>query len=359
MKAALTLIRINMKAIARDGNAIFWSFVFPALLLVGLGLIWGRSGGTPTLRVGLVGAPDSPVLPRLERALRETRLFRISRGSESRELAALREGERHLVLVCPAPRRPAPAVVRAHYDSRQEESAQLVLASVRQVVTQIERQMISQPVTLKLQEASIRPKGERRRSPVESFMAAIIAMTIIQAGLAAAVSLVSDRQRGSADIFRVPPISPAHMVAGSLAARVLIGAVQALAVVVTGAFAFKIPLQGSWWLLGLLVTLGTLAFTAIGAALAMLAKNVDAISGLISLVSLPLLFLSGLFFPVDTLPGYLRTFAMALPSAYLGDGLRWAISGIGSIAPLSVSLAILSAWTLVCFLLSVKFYRWN
>jgi ABC-2 type transport system permease protein len=216
-----------------------------------------------------------------------------------------------------------------------------------------------QPMTLRMDEVAIGPRRRERTDPTASYVAAIIAMLIIQGGLGAAIALVSERQRGSSDIFRVAPACPTHMVIGNLAARVLVGGLQAIAVIGAGLLAFGVGVKGSWAVLALLVALGTLAFTAIGGALAMLAKNVEAISGIITLVTLPLLFLSGLFFPIDALPPYARSFALALPSSYLGDGLRWAVTGVSSITSLGTSLMVLAAWTLGCLLFSVKFYRWD
>lgn len=365
MKPALKLIRITLTATLRDRSSIFWSFIFPGLLLIGLGLIWGQSGGTE-LKVGLVGDPNAPLVRRLHRELSATKLFRVVLGAREGELAALRNGERHAVLVCDEPARfrvgtraARPVALRAYFDPKQEQMSQLTLASLREVVTRVERQMLGQPVVLTLEEQPIRKPQRPEPNPIQRFVAAIIGMAIIQGGLGAAVALVSERQKRSADVFRIVPIPVSCLVAGSLAARVLLTGLQALSVVAAGVLAFGVAVEGSWWVLILMVTLGTLAFTAIGEALAMLARNIETISGLVALVSLPLIFLSGLFFPIDILPEYARSIAVALPSSYLGDGLRWAITGVSTLAPLSVCVATLVAWTIVCFLFSVKFYRWE
>jgi ABC-2 type transport system permease protein len=358
MKAAVKLIAINLKSTVRDANAVFWSFVFPALLLLALGLIWGHSA-TPRLHVGLVGQPDSLVLTQLKQHLETQRYLQVSVGSEAGELRALTRGARQLVLVCPPTgraRRPQITSLRAFYDPQQEASAPLVLASARQAVTQVERQMIRSPKMLRMEEMPIRPLP--KSSSAENFMPATIAMMLIQSGLAVALVMVSDRQRGSADIFRVPPVSTAHLVAGNVTTRVLTSGIQAITIILMGVLAFGATVRGSGWVLALLVALGTLTFTSMGAALSMLVRNVESITGLVTLISLPMIFLSGLFFPIAALPKYARLLALALPSSYLCDGLRWAVTGSASITSVTVSIAILTAWTVGCSLFAVKFYRW-
>lgn len=356
MRPAIELIRTTLLSLFRDGSTLFWSFVFPALLLVGLGLIWGGGAGGSRSHVGLVGDAGGLLARDLTRGMAEKGAVHLHTGTADAELAALRAGERHLVLVRSAG---TPPVVRAYYDPRQEESVAPLLAAARAAVAGVERRMIAKPAALRLEERPIGKRPGPKPDPIRTFVAAIIGMTIIQGGLGAAVALVSERQKGNADIFRIAPISTGLLVAASLSARVFVTGVQSLCVVAAGLFAFQIQLEGSWWVLGLLVALGTLAFTAIGEALAMLAKNVETMSGIVSLVSLPLIFLSGLFIPIDTFPGYARAIAVTLPSAYLGDGLRWAISGASQIASLSSSILILTAWTVGCFLFSMKFYRWE
>lgn len=361
MKATAKLIQISMKSLVRDPGSLFWAFAFPALILLVMGLFWGQAG-TPSLQVGVAGPPGAPARALLQQKLAATHLFQVSAGSTESELAALRQGKRHVVLVCPAggtARSAGARVLRAYYDSRQEQSAELVLAAVGQVVSQVERQMLPEPVGLKMESVPIRRSPGPKPRPVEGFVVAILAVMIIQAGLSAAIAIVADRQKGSSDVFRVTPISPTYMVTGSLVARVILSGIQTLIIVLIGLVGFGIAVRGSWGMLALLVALGTLAFTALGAALGMLARNVQAANGIVAIAGLPLMFLSGLFFPIDVMPGYARSFALALPSTYLGDALRGAVSGVSSITSMPHSIMILTAWTLGCFLFTVRFYRWD
>jgi ABC-2 type transport system permease protein len=70
-------------------------------------------------------------------------------------------------------------------------------------------------------------------------------------------------------------------------------------------------------------------------------------------------FLSGLFFPVDVMPTWIRPVINAMPLTYLADGLRQIIVGAILLHPLRVDLIGLTVWLAVCSVLAVRFFRWE
>ena len=78
-----------------------------------------------------------------------------------------------------------------------------------------------------------------------------------------------------------------------------------------------------------------------------------------SILQFPLMFLSGIFFPLALMPDWLRTIAALLPLTYLGDALRQVMVGGTPFAPLAVSIAILAGWLVACFAVSARFFKWQ
>jgi ABC-2 type transport system permease protein len=78
-----------------------------------------------------------------------------------------------------------------------------------------------------------------------------------------------------------------------------------------------------------------------------------------SILQFPLMFLSGIFFPLEQMPGWLRSVAAALPLTYLGDALRQVMVGGTPFVPVILSVGVLSVWLVVCFGLSSRFFRWQ
>jgi ABC-2 type transport system permease protein len=126
-----------------------------------------------------------------------------------------------------------------------------------------------------------------------------------------------------------------------------------------GATFFHVEVSGNWLTIGLLVVLGSLAFIALGYVIASFATTEESANGMTSVVQFPLMFLSGTFFPIDSMPDALRTVARALPLTYLGDALRQVMVDGTPFAPLATCALVLAGWLIVCFGISARFFKWQ
>jgi len=93
-----------------------------------------------------------------------------------------------------------------------------------------------------------------------------------------------------------------------------------------------------------IVFLGAGAFLALGFMLASFLKTEEQATGVVQVVQMPLMFLSGIFFSFDFMPDFLRSVARLLPLTYLGDGLRQTMVNGTAVAPLSVDVLVLAGW---------------
>jgi ABC-2 type transport system permease protein len=106
-------------------------------------------------------------------------------------------------------------------------------------------------------------------------------------------------------------------------------------------------LGSSWPLRFLISTLGNLIFLSLGFAIAGRVGSVDAANNMAGLATTPLMFLSGSFFPIDSMPGWLQPVADLLPLTPLIDSMRAvALQGAG-IADIGSELALIGAWIVV------------
>jgi ABC-2 type transport system permease protein len=102
-----------------------------------------------------------------------------------------------------------------------------------------------------------------------------------------------------------------------------------------------------------------MSFIALGYVIASFARTEDAANGMTSIVQFPLMFLSGTFFPIDTMPDVLKTVARVLPLTYLSDALRQTMVGGTPFAPLWLCFAVLVGFLAICFAISARFFRWT
>jgi ABC-2 type transport system permease protein len=152
------------------------------------------------------------------------------------------------------------------------------------------------------------------------------------------------------------PVSPLAFIAGQVLARLAVSVVQVFLLLGTGLLLGGTIVGNLAWVV-LLAILGNLVFLALGFAVAGRAPTVDAANNLAGLITLPLMFLSGMFFPIASLPGPVRVVAEWLPITPLVDGMRSVVlEGVG-LGALGSELSLLAIWVVLSFALARLSFR--
>ena len=130
-------------------------------------------------------------------------------------------------------------------------------------------------------------------------------------------------------------------------------------IILVGTLIFGITIVGNLALLAGISLLGALMFVAMGYMIAGLAKTQESVTGLSSILNFPMMFLSGLFFPVEVMPDWIRPVVNAIPLTYLADALRQIMVGAPPVYSLGIDVAVLGGWLVACSLLAVRLFRWE
>ncbi len=123
--------------------------------------------------------------------------------------------------------------------------------------------------------------------------------------------------------------------------------------------AFGVPFRGSLLQLGLLCLLTSLSFSALGLLVSSRARTTEAVSGLMNLVMLPMWILSGIFFSATRFPAVIQPLVRALPLTAAIDAMRGNMLQGMNLGQLMVPVAILMAWFVVPFAVSLRIFRWR
>ena len=122
---------------------------------------------------------------------------------------------------------------------------------------------------------------------------------------------------------------------------------------------FGVPFRGPLWELGLLCVLTSLVFSALGLLVASRAKTMEAVSGLMNLVMLPMWILSGVFFSATRFPAVIQPLVQALPLTAAIDAMRGnMLQGMG-LDQMMAPVGILVAWFVAPFAVSLRIFRWR
>ncbi|MGZ3600536.1 MAG: ABC transporter permease [Ktedonobacterales bacterium] len=362
MGTVIALYIASIKEFIRDRAAMFWTLAFPILFIVLFGVIFSGNNSV-NYTVGLVNEDTGPIGQQLAQTFHSVTPFTIKAGSYTDELNGLKQGQRDLVIVIPAGlsqqvNEGQPASIHMFYDpSTNQADAQIKVGITQQVLAAFNQKM--KPYTPPLTLEQTTTTSHQLRS-VDYLMPGILAMALMQLGLfATATPLVSLRQEQVLRRLGATPLPRWQLLTSQVMLRLTIGIAQCALIIGLSVSAFHVQIQGNYAALAGLIILGALMFVALGYLIASVAKTVESASGIASAVNFPMMFLSGIFFPLAVLPAFLTPIVRALPLTYLADAFRQVTIGSVPEFPIAVDIAVLAGWIVVCGLLSARLFKWE
>jgi ABC-2 type transport system permease protein len=335
----LTLARL--REFVREPEALFWIFVFPILMAFALGIAFRSSGDDPVV-VGLV---DGPGRAALESTLGSAPGIVVRSLARDQVALALQRAEVQLV-VEPA----TPPVYRL--DPTRAESR-----LARRTVDDLLQRAAGRADVFTARDLPIDSVGSRY---IDWLLPGLLGMNIMSTGLwGLGFSIVHARTRKLLKRLVASPMRRRDYLLAQVFGRLVFLVIEVGALVIFGWLVFGVPVRGSILLLAATCLGGALAFGGLGLLVASRARTVEAVSGLLNLVMLPMWVLSGVFFSASNFPESTQPFIQALPLTALNDALRAVMlegAGAAAIAP---ELGRLAAWGSVSFLVALRIFRWR
>jgi ABC-2 type transport system permease protein len=187
----------------------------------------------------------------------------------------------------------------------------------------------------------------------------IIAMAILFSSMFTGVSVLWDRQSGFLQEVLVAPVSRFSIVIGRTLGGATIALFQGI-VIMFIAIVLGVPIASTGGLLLTLVIMVLLSFTAVGFGLIIASKMSDfeGFQSIMSLILMPLLFLSSAFYPItESLPSWLKILSYCNPLFYMIDGMRGSLTGMNNILNPLVDLGII--FTLCFIIMGLGTYFFN
>jgi ABC-2 type transport system permease protein len=374
MRSFIQLYIATIREFRRDITALFWTLAFPVIFIVIFGIIFSNEGDI-SFSLGVVNE-DGSAGQSLVEGFEQIDAFDVTTGGREDELAALEDGDRSAVIIIPAGTGDAlgqyaaqvrasgsgadidQAVLDVYYDAANQNTAQIVLNIVDKVVAGMNEGItgISPAMTVRTQQVT----ASDLRS-IDYLLPGVIGMSLMQLGLmATAGPLVSLREKQVLRRMGATPLSKTTMLASQVLFRLTIAFVQTVVLLILGAVLFNVPVELSRLpAVAGIVLLGAAMFITLGYLLSGLVKTEEAVESVVSLPYFIFMFLSGIFFPIEMMPDWIRPLVDIIPLTYLGDALRKALLDAGSVFSMTTNLLVMTAWLVVCGVLAVRFFRWE
>ena len=195
---------------------------------------------------------------------------------------------------------------------------------------------------------------------IDFLVPGLIGMGLMGGGLWGVGFAVTDmRIRQLLKRYKGTPMNRAHFLGAMLASRQVFMIPEILFIIFISWALFGVVSQGSYALVFLIVVLTALQFAGIGLLVASRAKTLEAVSGLMNLVMVPMWIASGIFFSPDRFPEVAQPIIRLMPLTPVISSLRQVMLEGAGLTDILPSLAIIIAWAVLSFVIALKLFRWE
>ena len=332
------LTATRLKLTLREPEAIFWIFVFPILLAIGLGIAF-RNRPADVLPVGAT-------TEQLTQALAADKGLKATEMDESAGTHALAVGT---ILLLAEQRGDGVAYL---YDNTNPDGRTARMIADRAIEVAAGRKDV-----VMAENELVHETGSRY---IDFVVPGLLGMNLMGSAMwGLGFSIVDGRQKKLLKRMVASPMPRWQFLAGYLLSRLVMLAVEVVFFLGFAKLVFGVPFRGPLWQLALLCILVSLVFSALGLLVASRAKTMEAVSGLMNLVMFPMWILSGVFFSASRFPAIIQPLVRTLPLTAAIDAMRGNMLQGVQLSQLTVQVGILLAWFAVPFAVSLRIFRWK
>ena len=340
-KALVQLTVTRVREIFRAPEAIFWTFLFPVLMSVVLGVAFRSERPDPSAAVVVEGRGADL----LETALRGDAAVRVERMDAEAANARLRAGRAAILLIPGDP-------VTFRFDPTRPESE---VARVR--VNAALQRAAGRIDPIAVREERVNERGSRY---IDFLVPGLLGMNLMGGGLwGIGWAIVEMRIRKLLKLQLTTPMRRRDFLLSHVLVRLVFIPLEVVPLLLLSFLLFDVRVAGSLGTVALVSCLGAISFAGLGTLIASRARTTGTISGLINLCSLPMFVLSGVFFSTARFPEALQPWIRALPLTALIDALRSVMGEGATIAAIGPQLFLLALWGVASFAVALRVFRWS
>ena len=350
----------DLKMLSRNRQSLFWSLMFPLMFTVIFGFFFGGST-TSVGNVELVNNSNTEIAVGLEKALNSTDLFKIEKQSDiSVARDQIKKNVASLIIVIPAGfgeiSGEAPTQIDLIYDPGSQQAIAVVNSFINTYLTQVNYQIQNAKPIFTVNSEAI--NAERKLSYFDFVMAGILGLALMNSSvIGISVAMSTYRQEKILKRITTTPIKTWQFLVAEVLSRLVVNLVQIGLILSLGVYAFHGHIYGNIFVILGISLVGALLFQLIGFLIASVAKTADAAQGMATAITVPMMFLAGVFFPIDSLPKWLYSIVQYLPLAPLLRILRTVALEAGSPFQNPINAIIILGWIIVCLSLSLFRFR--
>jgi ABC-2 type transport system permease protein len=388
---ALDIARRDLLDLWRSKMLLFFFILFPILLMSMFGYIYPpvpKSNPTlgiigtafPNMPVSLVQMDDgqtaNSIAAQFIQISKQQGLFAVSVSSTYQAARTqLVEGNLKGIIIIPQGFSDAlsagqPATVQVTVDETNPTTASVVQSEISAVFDIIGSGMSAENInnmdggrgdpTFIIQPISVTkiPLISGVSSSFQFLAPGFMALTVITGSLQGVATAISrEKEQGTMDGLLVAPISHRSIILGKVAAQTVRGLIQGSLILGLSMVLFGVQIYGSPIIMLIVMVLGTASFVGVGIIMTAIAPDQETAQMMTVILQFPMMFISGILFPIDQLPGWMQYIGKALPLYYAADALRKVIILNASLAAIMPDVLVLIVYTFLTMTLAIPLFE--
>jgi len=362
MKQFRKMFLANLTMTLREKQAWFWGIFFPVILMVIFMVIFsGGSDDDFKVKVAAVADQSHEGSRMMLEQLKQIPVFDwVEEGFMTREDAEtlVKEDEVAAAIVLPSAAGDTSLSLILNKEHEQNSTSMAVISMLNEYVQQANMMAAGvKPVfTLNVESVSA---GSDDLKYQDFLLTGMIALSIAQGGLFGMVDMVEMRRKGLIKRLRMTPARMGLFGLSDMLMRLVFAIFQIILLSLIGVYGFGATLHIDLISLIIIFLIGALSFNAIGYFFSSFSKTTEAYMGIANITSFLMMFLSGVFFPIESMPGWLQPVSQVLPLTYFVSGLRdGMVYATGFMnGAFWLGIGVLTLWGCFAFMLGSLLYR--
>lgn len=356
-KLQLHLCKVFLKIFLRDRQSIFFSLFFPIIFMTVFA--FANNGEVEPIKLGIVNNSSSEVASNFSQMLDDNPLFNVTLGEETALRTELVEGDQTMVLILPDSfdAQSDGAELQLLVDAAQVQQLGLIMPLLEQTLISIEREFRNIEPMFTLTVEDVQARSQRY---LDFLLPGLMAFTLMQLSIAGSgFNIVEFRRKGILKRLFVTPIKPSDFITAIVLARMAIVLIQLTVLILFAVTVLDVSIVGNFASFYLMIILGTFIFLCLGFCLGSIAKTQQAVMAVGNIVIFPQIFLSGVFYPIESMPELIQPIAKLLPLSFVSTAMREIANNGASLLAITPSLIGIAVWLVIAFVLATRLFVWK
>ncbi len=358
-----TIAKINTKRFFRDKLAIFFTIAFPLIFLIIFGSLFGGDNNV-SFKVAIINQSSSQIANSFIDTAKDSDILKVSTTAVTEDQARkeMQKSEIDATIILPADfgeiKNGNPSgEVTVLYNENNQQAASALSSVLSTQMEQLNKQFVNTQVPFTVSQVSTK---EQSLSQFDYTFAGMLGFAIIGLGIFGPVSVFPElKKQGVLRRLHTTPLRVWQYFVANVGSQGLIGMMAVIILFAFSIIVFDLQMRGSFLLFVLFVLLSIVTIYGIGLAIGGWAKNERQAAPLSNLITFPMIFLSGTFFPRFLMPEWLQSITNYLPLTPVIDGIRLIVTEGKGLIDIAPQVGILVIWSLIIYIVAFRVFRWE